>query len=152
MTASVSDRPKLLFPGLAGFYAIAPTLGYTLVRITIGGILFMHGFAKVKAGLSHEVGFFAQHGFPYPALCAYVIVFVETVGSICVALGLFTRFFAAALAIDLGVAFLTVHFPHGFSASHGGFEYVLLLGMVMFTIALRGGGPFSADRLIGVEL
>ena len=152
MTASVSNRPKLLIPGLAAFYSGSPILAYTLVRIVIGGILFMHGLAKVKAGLSHEVEFFAQHGFPHPALCAYVIVFFETVGSICVALGLFTRFFAAGLAIDLGVAFLTIHVWRGFSASHGGFEYVLLLGLVMLTIALRGGGPFSLDRLIGKEL
>jgi uncharacterized membrane protein YphA (DoxX/SURF4 family) len=34
----------------------------------------------------------------------------------------------------------------------GGYEYVLFLGIVMFAIALRGGGPYSVDRLIGREL
>jgi hypothetical protein len=28
----------------------------------------------------------------------------------------------------------------------------LLLGIVMFAIALRGGGPYSLDRVIGKEL
>jgi len=29
---------------------------------------------------------------------------------------------------------------------------VLLLGIVLFFIAIRGGGPYSVDRLIGKEL
>ena len=33
-----------------------------------------------------------------------------------------------------------------------GFEYTLLWGLVCFAIALRGGGPYSADRKLGVEL
>jgi putative oxidoreductase len=42
--------------------------------------------------------------------------------------------------------------PKGFAAAQGGFEYVLLLGIVMFAIAIRGGGPYSLDRAIGKEL
>jgi hypothetical protein len=34
----------------------------------------------------------------------------------------------------------------------GGYEHVLFLGIVMFAIALRGGDPYSVDRLIGREL
>lgn len=56
-------------------------------------------------------------------------MFLETVGAICIILGLFTRFFAAALAIELGIAFLVVHLPKGFAAARGGYEYVLLLGI-----------------------
>jgi putative oxidoreductase len=65
---------------------------------------------------------------------------------------LFTRFFAAAIAIELGIAFLAVHMLKGFAANQGGFEYVLLLGIVMLAIAIRGGGPYSLDRVIGKEL
>jgi putative oxidoreductase len=79
-------------------------------------------------------------------------MFLETVGALCVAIGLFTRFFAAALAIEMGIAFLVIHLPKGFAANQGGFEYVLLLGVVLFAIAVRGGGPYSVDRLIGKEL
>jgi putative oxidoreductase len=74
------------------------------------------------------------------------------VGAVCIILGLFTRFFAAALAIELGVAFLVVHLPKGFAAAQGGYEYVLLLGVVLLAIAIRGGGPYSLDRVIGREL
>ena len=66
--------------------------------------------------------------------------------------GLFTRFFAAAIAIELGVAFLIIHLPNGFSVGKGGYEFVLLLGIVMFALALRGGGPYSLDSVIGKQL
>ena len=78
--------------------------------------------------------------------------FLETVGAICIAIGLFTRFFAAALAIELLIAMFAAHWVKGFSVGAGGYEYVLFLGIVMFAIALRGGGPYSVDRLIGREL
>jgi len=33
-----------------------------------------------------------------------------------------------------------------------GYEYPLMWALMMFAIALRGGGPFSLDRVIGREL
>jgi putative oxidoreductase len=87
-----------------------------------------------------------------PNVLAYSAVFLETVGAICIAIGLFTRFFAAAIAIELLIAMLAAHWAKGFSVGAGGYEYVLFLGIVMFAIALRGGGPYSVDRVIGKEL
>ena len=83
---------------------------------------------------------------------AYVIMFLETVGGICLIIGLFTRFFAAALAIEMLVALLVVHLPKGYAAGGGGYEYVLLIGAVCFAIAIRGGGPYSVDRILSKEL
>jgi putative oxidoreductase len=83
---------------------------------------------------------------------AYFIMFLELVGCICLILGLFTRFFAAAFAIQMLIALLFVHLAKGYAAGGGGYEYVLLIGAVCFTIAIRGGGPYSLDRMIGKEL
>jgi putative oxidoreductase len=66
--------------------------------------------------------------------------------------GLFTRFFAAALAIEMLVALVAVHMSKGYAAGGGGYEYVLLIGVVCFAIAIAGGGPYSVDRAIGREL
>jgi hypothetical protein len=57
--------------------------------------------------------------------------------------GLFTRFFAAALAIEMLVALLVVHLPKGYAAGGGGYEYVLLIGAACFLIAIRGGSVFD---------
>jgi len=73
---------------------------------------------------------------------------LETVGGICLIVGLFTRFFAAALATDCPAVRA---FAEGYAAG-GGYEYVLLIGAACFGIAMQGGGPYSVDRLIGKEL
>jgi putative oxidoreductase len=147
------DQPKLVFPGLAGFYASWRDVGDTAVRVVVGYILFMHGWGKVTgAGMAGVSAYMAKQGLHPEAAFAFAAMFLETVGALCLIVGLFTRFFAAALAIEIGIAFLAVHFAHGFAASKGGFEYVLLIGIVLFAIALRGGGPYSVDRYIGKEL
>ena len=79
-----------------------------------------------------------------PTFLAYAAVFLETVGVICVAIGLFTRFFAAALAIELLIALFAAHWVKGFSVSAGGYEYVLFLGIVMFAIALHAAAPIPS--------
>ena len=113
----------------------------------------MHGWGKVTgAGLAGISGYMAKNGLVPGGAFAGAAMFLETVGALCVLVGLFTRFFAAALAIELGIAFLVVHMSKGFAVGTGGYEYVLLLGVVMFAIAIRGGGPYSVDAKIGKEL
>jgi putative oxidoreductase len=148
-----AGETKLIFPGLAGFYASWRDIAYTLVRVIIGYILFMHGWTKVTgAGVAGVSALMARQGLEPATLFALAAMFLETVGAICIVIGMFTRFFAAALAIELGIALLAVYFKAGFSVNQDGFEYVLLLGIVMFAIAIRGGGPYSVDRVIGKEL
>jgi putative oxidoreductase len=147
-----AKEQKLIFPGLAGFYATWGEIAYALLRVVIGYILFMHGWQKFKTGMTGVVGFMNKSGLVPGELFAGAAMFLETVGALCIIVGLFTRFFAAAIAIELGIAFLAVHMSKGFAANQGGFEYVLLLGIVMLAIAIRGGGPYSIDRVIGKEL
>jgi putative oxidoreductase len=149
----MTGQPRLIFPGLAGFYASASDYGYTLVRVTIGLILFVHGWGKLTGpGLEGVTGMFGRMGLGAAGVFALAAIFLETIGALCVAAGLFTRFFAAALAIEMLIALYVAHWAKGFSVSAGGYEYVLLLGVVLFAIALRGGGPYSVDRAIGKEL
>ena len=148
-----AGETKLLFPGLAGFYASWRDIAYTLIRVVVGYILLMHGWLKVGTfGLAGVSGFMAKQGLEPATAFAVAAMILETVGAVCIIIGLFTRFFAAAIAIELGIALLAAHLKAGFFVNNGGFEYVLLLGIVMFAIAIRGGGPYSVDRLIGKEL
>ena len=144
---------KLLHPGLAGFYQKMTPVAETLVRVIIGIMFLMHVSGKFKAGADAiATNIFAKNGIEPALLWTYVIIFLESVGGVCLFIGLFTRFFAAALAIEMLVALLFVHLPKGYAAGGGGYEYVLLIGVVCFTIAIRGGGPYSVDRFIGKEL
>jgi uncharacterized membrane protein YphA (DoxX/SURF4 family) len=64
MAASESKEPTLLFPGLAPFYTSVSDLWYPLIRITVGGILLVHGLDKViHIGLTHETAFMTKIGF-----------------------------------------------------------------------------------------
>lgn len=153
MNATARSEARLIFPALRGFYDSFSEIAYVLMRVVIGYILFMHGWAKISAGVSAvAANVMAKNGLEPAIVFASAAMFLETIGAICIIIGLFTRFFAAALAIEMGIAFLVVHAPKGFPAGQGGFEYVLLLGIVMLVIAIRGGGPYSLDRMIGKEL
>ena len=152
MRTTPSDEPKLFFPGLADFYASVSDLWYPMIRVGIGAILFVHGWGKLNGGVAYVTSDFAKNGFVPASGFALAAIFLETIGAVCIMLGLFTRFFAAALTIGLGIVFLMVHLPNGFEVSENGFEYVLLEEIVIFAIALRGGGPYSLDRIIGKQL
>ena len=144
---------KLLYPGLAGFYSSAGPYAYTACRVVVGIMFLMHVWGKFNAGApAIAANVMAKNGLEPALMWAYVIMFFESVGGACLIVGLFTRFFAAALAIEMLVALLVVHLPKGYAAGGGGYEYVLLIGVVCFAIAIRGGGPISVDRQIGKEL
>jgi putative oxidoreductase len=144
---------KLLYPGLSGFYEAMLPIAETLVRIVVGAMFLMHVTTKFKLGADAvAANVFAKNGLEPALTWAYVVMTLEVVGGACLVLGLFTRFFAAALAIEMLVALLFVHLPKGYAAAGGGYEYVLLIGAVCFVFAIRGGGPYSIDRLFGKEL
>ena len=148
-----STQTRLLIPGLRGFYNWAEPISWLLVRITAGLMIIPHGWPKLMAGIGPTAAnALAKRGIEPSEPLAVILITLETLGGLCVALGLFTRFFAAALAIEMAIALIFVHAPHGFAAGKGGYEYVLLLGIVLFAIAIRGGGRYSVDARIGKEL
>jgi putative oxidoreductase len=123
------------------------------VRIVVGIMFIMHVQGKLNAGpAAVAANVMGKNGLEPAILFAYAAIFLESVGGACIVIGLFTRFFAAALAIEMLIAMFAVHWAKGYAAGTGGYEYVLLIGIVMFAIAIRGGGPYSVDRMIGKEL
>lgn len=143
---------RLLIPALQPFYDRAVPLSYTIIRITAGLMLLPHGFPKL---FTQGVGAFAAAGLARrgiePALpLAWLIVFIETIGGILLALGLFTRFVAAMVAIEM-LVIVSVYWPK-FGWTLPGYEYPLMWGLIAFALALGGGGPYSLDRKLGREL
>jgi putative oxidoreductase len=146
-------QAKLLYPGLARFYEAILPVAETFVRIVVGVMFLMHVSVKFKIGASAvATNIFAKNGFEPALAWAYLAMFIELFGGVCLIVGLFTRFVAAVLAIEMLIALLFVHLPKGYAAAGGGYEYVLLIGAVCFVFAMRGGGPYSVDRLVGKEL
>ena len=148
-----SSEPRPVIPALAPLYAHTADIAWLIIRVTAGLMLLPHGIPKI---FTQGIAGFAAAGLQKrgiePALpLAFVVVFLETIGGLCVALGLFTRFFAGAIAIEMAI--IAYHTSvRGYGWSNGGYEYPLFWGLLMFAIALRGGGPYSLDRKIGKEL
>jgi putative oxidoreductase len=143
--------PRLLLPGLKPFYDCVEPLSWALIRITAGLMIIPHGWPKLMMGIDATAQMALVKRGIYPAEpLAVVLITLETLGGLCVALGLFTRFWAAAITIEMGV--IVYHHLPKFSWGERGYEYPLFWGLVMLAIALRGGGPYSLDRAIGREL
>ena len=143
--------PRLVIPQLRSFYAWAEPLSWALIRITAGLMLIPHGWPKLMMGVSATANMALVKRGIYPAEpLAIVLIALETIGGLCIALGLFTRFWAAAVTIEMGV--IVYHHLPKFGWTDRGYEYPLFWGLVMLAIALRGGGPYSLDRVIGREL
>ena len=147
------QEAKLVYPGLGGFYETMLPIAETFMRIVVGIMFLMHVSTKFKLGADVvAANVFAKNGVEPALIWVYIVMALEAVGGVCLIVGLFTRFFAAALAIEMLVALLFVHLAKGYAAGGGGYEYVLLIGAVCFVIAIRGGGPYSIDRFIGRHL
>lgn len=148
-----AGEPKLFIGKLEPFYAWVRDLGWPMVRIAVGGTILTHGIRKVLEGTvaAFAVSSMERRGIHFNF--AYVVWFNETVSAVCIALGLFTRFMAASLAIQFAIITYTV-LPNGYVVSNagGGWGYPLLVGALCLAIALRGGGPYSLDRALGREL
>jgi putative oxidoreductase len=143
--------PRLVIPQLRGFYDWVEPLSWALVRITAGLMLIPHGWPKLMMGVGATANMALVKRGIYPAEpLAVVLILIETLGGLCIALGLFTRFWAAAAAIEMTV--IVYHHLPKFGWGERGYEYPLFWGLIMFAIALRGGGPYSLDRKLGREL
>lgn len=148
MITTKVERERLIFPGLQPFYdALAPYM-YPLFRFTVGAMLVPHGVTKLMNGADKFAPSLARLGIGPALEMAYVIIFLEIIGGACVAIGLLTRLFAAAVAIEFAVITFAVHLPVAWFAGQRGGEYPLMWGIFFLCIALRGGGNLSVDRNI----
>ena len=144
-------KPRLVIPQLRSFYDWAQPISWLLIRLTAGLMIIPHGWPKLMMGVSATAQMAqVKRGIQPAEPLAVVLITLETLGGLCVALGLATRFWAAAIFIEMMV--IVYHHLPKFGWTGPGYEYPLMWGLVMLAIALRGGGPYSLDRVIGREL
>ncbi|WP_233235049.1 DoxX family protein [Bordetella sp. LUAb4] len=148
-----NDRDRLLIPALGSFYHRADPLAYALLRIAFGLVILTHGIPKVlgeshgsmgdpMAGATNMIANVLN--LPFAPQLAVAAMLLETVGAIAVATGFVTRFFAAALTVEM-VVICFAHAPT-FAWIDRGFEYPLILAFLALYIAIMGGGRYSLDR------
>src|SRR4030095_10556281 len=135
-------QPKLLFPQLQSFYRCVEPLSWALIRITAGLMLIPHGWPKLMMGVGATANMaLVKRGIAPAEPLAVALIAIETIGGLCIALGLFTRFWAAAAVIEMSV--IVYHHLPKFGWTDRGYVYSLLWGLVLLSIAPRGGWTYS---------
>jgi putative oxidoreductase len=131
-------------------------LAVLVLRLFVGFAFMMHGSQKLLgafggSGVAGVAGMLTKLGVEPANILAWVVSLTEFVGGVCVFFGFLTRFWAAGLVIDMGVAIAKVHLPNGFFAAKGGMELPLSFGVMALVILLTGPGSLSVDRATGIE-
>ena len=108
--------------------ALAPYAAF-FMRLAVGGVFLMHGLDRIQRGIpSFSVG----------TVVALVVLAIETVGAICVLLGMWTRFWSTAMAVFMAVTIIATKLPH-----HANIEVEALLLAGAVTLMALGDGPLS---------
>jgi putative oxidoreductase len=127
--------------------ANAFNLGTFLLRLSVGGLLLLHGIDKMQNGIGGIEASVTGKGLP--AFLAYAVYLGEVVAPILLLLGLWTRIAAVVVAVDMVFAILLVHSAEIFATGeHGGskIELPLLYLFGAVAIALIGGGAWSVNK------
>ena len=122
-------------------------LGLLVLRLALGIIMIAHGWQKIADHMHMITGMMHQMGLP--AFMAYLVVTAEFGGGILIVVGFLTRLAALAILVDMLVAILKVHLPHGMFSSNGGFEFPLACAAIAFSLIWSGAGPIAVDWLWG---
>src|SRR5437879_13132713 len=83
------------------------------MRLAVGGVFLHHGLMKYHTGIAGVAGFLHSVGVPFATIGAVILIVVETIGALCVLLGIFTRIRAVGMAIEVLVSILAVQVPRG---------------------------------------
>jgi putative oxidoreductase len=107
-----------------------------ILRFAVGAVFLSHGIQKWHTGVAGVGNFLHSLGIPFASIFAVALIALETVGAVCLLLGIMTRIFALGFAIDMAVAIPLAVLPHAPELE------VLLLAGALALVAL-GDGPLS---------
>lgn len=137
------------------FYT-SESLAPLVIRIMLGIVVFPHGAQKLLGwfggyGFSGTMGFFTDTmGLPW--LIGFLVILLESIGTIALITGLATRIMAVFyLLLALGIVF-TSHIQHGFfmnwfgNQQGEGYEYFILWIGMAISLIITGAGNYSIDR------
>ena len=136
--------------------ATGESFGPLALRLPIGIIFVAHGAQKLFGwfggfGLEGTGQWMASIGLHPGYLMALLAGSAEFFGGIALVLGLLVRPAAAALAVSMLIAILTVHIGHGLFVGNNGYEYALALLAASVSLLVSGAGRVSADAALAAE-
>ena len=113
-----------------------------VLRLAVGGVFLHHGWWKLH-NFAAVTGMVDGIGFPFATVFAAILTGVETLGAVCVILGVLTRVWALLMEVEMVVAILTVLLQHGQAPE---VEGLLLAGSL--ALLTLGDGPLSIGQAL----
>jgi putative oxidoreductase len=126
----------------------ADATGKLIVRITIAGLMLVHGIHKIQSGVEWMIPMLQAKGAP--EIMRYGVFVGEIVAPVFILIGFWTRTAAFVLFGNLVVALWLAHNPAQFGQLNpetGGWALELQAWYVFTAIAIffRGAGKYSID-------
>ena len=111
----------------------------SVLRVVAALLFLQHGLSKYFA-------------FPGPSPAGFHVIsllglaaLIETLGSLLLLFGLFTRPAAFIMSGEMAFAYFTAHQPRALFPIQNGGELAILLCFVFLYLAVAGGGTWSLD-------
>jgi putative oxidoreductase len=128
-----------------------------ILRIMLGVVFLPHGAQKIFGwfggyGFSGTMDFFTKGGIP--AALAFLAIMAESVGSVALIAGFFTRIAALGIAVNMVICAIGNHIQNGFfmnwfgQQKGEGFEFHILVVALAIGLMIKGGGKWSVDAAI----
>src|SRR3989442_10845270 len=73
------------------------------MRLAVGGVFLLRGLDRIQGGIPN---------LSLGSLLVLLVIAIETVGAVCVLLGMWTRMWATAMAVFMAVAIVANQIPH----------------------------------------
>ena len=134
--ADTAGEPRRIIPALGPFYDNTRDISWLIVRLTAGGFLLIHGLQKLfnATFTVWAANVLSKRGIEPAIPLAYCVWFIETVGAVCIMLGLYTRLFVAMAGVQMLVIIFFAHWGGGFAGfpwnrPTGGWEYPAFWGL-----------------------
>jgi putative oxidoreductase len=127
--------------------------GLLLLHTFVGAALVAHGLQKLFVfRLSGTAAYLESLGFRVPRLLAMAVIGMELAGGTLLGLGLLIPFGAAIIASTMLVAARTDHRGKGWFITGSGAEFVATNAVIALALAAIGGGRYSLDSALGLDL
>ncbi|SEB14593.1 putative oxidoreductase [Variovorax sp. YR216] len=136
--ATTTDRASGLAPDWGN------DVGKLLLRVTVGGLVLLHGLFKLGSGPGFIVKMLAAHNLP--GALGYLVYVGEILAPVLLIAGLWTRAAAAVVVVNMVIALLLVHTGQFFQLTNQGGWALELQGLYLFgalTIMLLGAGRYA---------
>jgi putative oxidoreductase len=122
------------------------SIGRLLLRVVLGGLILLHGIAKMQGGVGGISGMVAAAGLP--SFVAYGVYVGEVIAPAMLIIGWYSRLGASLIAISMLFAIGLAHRGDLLALNNAGGWALELQGMFLFTaiaLAIMGPGRFAIN-------